>query len=143
MATPGEVERLATLREVPLFVGLSDTELGSLLGDSEERTYLPGQDLVTQGDASGPFFLIFEGRCRVLVDGVDRKVIGAGQHFGDMALVDGEPRSATVRAETEVRALAIPAEGFFRLLEANFGVVRKIMANLSRRARAAERQLSK
>lgn len=136
-------DRLEDLRKVPLFSGLSDTEMESLLRDAEDRSYLPGQDLVTQGDASGPFFLLYEGRCQVLVDGVAQKVMGPGQYFGDMALIDGEPRSATVRAETEVRGLTIPAEGFLGILEANFGVARKIMANLSRRARAAERRLSK
>ena len=143
MAESGTAEPLEALRKVPLFSGLSDAELEGVLRDSEEHEYLPGQDLVTQGDASGPFFLLFEGRCQVLIDGTVRKVIGPGQYFGDMALIDNEPRSATVRAETQVRGLAIPRQGFFDLLEANFGVARKIMANLSRRARAAERQLSK
>lgn len=143
MATPVPAEQLENLRGVPLFAGLSDAELEALLRDSVECTYLPGQDLVTQGDASGPFFLLLDGRCQVLVDGSVRRAMGPSQYFGDMALIDSEPRSATVRAETDVRALAIPAEGFFALLESNFRVARKIMANLSRRARAAERQLSK
>ena len=133
---------MEALRKVPLFSGLTDQELSTLLDGSEERTYRPGQDLVTQGDASGPFFLLYEGRCQVTVDGHPRRVMGPGQYFGDMALIDGQPRSATVRAETEVRGLAIPADGFFGILESNFGVARKIMANLSRRARAAERELS-
>lgn len=127
---------------MPLFSGLSDQELETLLERAEERSYRPGQDLVTQGDASGPFFLLYEGRCQVTVDGHPRRKVGPGQYFGDMALIDGEPRSATVRAETEVRGLAIHAEAFFAILESNFGVARKIMANLSRRARAAERELS-
>jgi CRP/FNR family transcriptional regulator, cyclic AMP receptor protein len=135
-------DRLESLRKVPLFGGLSDSELEALLQDAMERTFRPGQDLVTQGDASGPFFLLYEGRCKVLVDGKEKRVIGPGQYFGDMALIDGEPRSATVRAETEVKGLAVPAETFFGILESNFNVARKIMANLSRRARAAERALS-
>lgn len=134
-------DRLEALRKVPLFSGLTDQELEALLEQAEERTYRPGQDLVTQGDASGPFFLLYEGRCQVSIDGHPRRKVGPGQYFGDMALIDGEPRSATVRAETDVRGLAIHAEAFFGILESNFGVARKIMANLSRRARAAERQL--
>lgn len=133
--------RLDALRKVPLFSGLTDGELAAVLENSEERSYRPGQDLVTQGDVSGPFFLLYEGRCQVTVNGHPRRKVGPGQYFGDMALIDGEPRSATVRAETEVRGLAIHAEAFFGLLEGNFAVARKIMANLSRRARAAERQL--
>lgn len=134
-------DRLEALRKVPLFSGLTDTELETLLQNSEERTYRPGQDLVTQGDVSGPFFLLLAGRCQVTVAGLPRRVLGPGQYFGDMSLIDGQPRSATVRAETEVTGLAIDAEGFFRILESNFGVTRKLMANLSRRARAAEREL--
>lgn len=139
----GADDRLEAIRKVPLFGGLSDSELETLLADATERSYLPGQDLVTQGDMSGPFFLLYEGQCKVLVDGQQKRTIGPGQYFGDMALVDGEPRSATVRADTEVKGLAIPAESFFGILEANFGVARKIMANLSRRARAAERELNR
>ncbi len=136
-------ERLEAIRKVPLFGGLSDSELETLLSDATEKRYTAGQDLVTQGDMSGPFFLLYEGRCKVLVDGQEKRTMGPGQYFGDMALVDGEPRSATVRAETDVKGLAIPAETFFAILEANFGVARKIMANLSRRARAAERELNR
>ena len=133
--------RIDALRKVPLFAGLADAELEALPEQAEERSYRTGQDLVTQGDSSGPFFLLYEGRCQVTVDGHPRRKVGPGQYFGDMALIDGEPRSATVRAETDVRGLAIHAEAFFGILESNFGVARKIMANLSRRARAAERQL--
>ncbi|HUR49010.1 MAG TPA: cyclic nucleotide-binding domain-containing protein [Acidimicrobiales bacterium] len=136
-----EDSRLEALRKVPLFSGLTDIELETLLEHSEERAYRPGQDLVTQGDSSGPFFLLYEGRCQVTVNGRPKRKVGPGQYFGDMALIDGEPRSATVRAETEVRGLAIHAEAFFGILEGNFAVTRKIMANLSRRARAAEREL--
>lgn len=136
-------DRLEAIRKVPLFGGLSDSELEALLRDASDRTYLPGQDLVTQGDMSGPFFLLYEGRCKVLVDGQEKRTMGPGQYFGDMSLVDGEPRSATVRAETDVKGLAIPGETFFGILEANFTVARKIMANLSRRARAAERELNR
>lgn len=136
-------QRLEAVRKVPLFAGLSDSELDALLRDATDRTYKPGQDLITQGDASGPFFLIYEGRCKVMVDGREKRTLGPGQYFGDMSLIDGEPRSATVRAETEVTGLAIPGETFFGILEANFGVARKLMANLSRRARAAEREASR
>ena len=135
-------DRAEALRKVPLFSGLTDPELETVLENAEERTYRRGQDLVTQGDSSGPFFLLYEGKCQVTVDGHPRRVIGPGQYFGDMALIDGEPRSATVRAETEVRGLAIHPESFFAILQTNFGVTRKIMANLSRRARAAERHQS-
>lgn len=138
---PPDDSRLDALRKVPLFAALNDAELQELLDHSEERAYRPGQDLVTQGDVSGPFFLLYEGRCQVTVNGHPKRKVGPGQYFGDMALIDGEPRSATVRAETEVRGLAIHAEAFFALLESNFAVTRKIMANLSRRARAAEREL--
>lgn len=139
----GATDRLEAIRMVPLFGGLSDSELEALLRDASDRSYKPGQDLVTQGDASGPFFLLYDGRCKVMVDGREKRTLGPGQYFGDMSLIDGEPRSATVRAETEVRGLAIPAETFFGILEANFGVARKIMANLSRRARASEREASR
>lgn len=133
--------RVDILKRVPMFAALDDAELETLAGDSEERLFHPGEDIVTQGDPVGPFFVLYEGRCKVLIDGWHRRDIGPGQFFGDMAMFDGEPRSATVRADTEVRGLAISPEAFFGLLARDFGVTAKMLAHLSRRARAAEREL--
>ncbi|HUQ40841.1 MAG TPA: cyclic nucleotide-binding domain-containing protein [Acidimicrobiales bacterium] len=133
-------DQVAALRVVPLFGGLSDKELLSVLVDAQDRVYAAGQDIVTQGDAGDWFFLILEGRAKVLIDGAPRRTLGPGQYFGEMSLIDQEPRSATVRAEADVRGLSIPSATFLGILEHNWSIARKVMANLSRRLRSHDRE---
>jgi len=133
-------EQAAALRKVPLFAGLSDGDLAAIAENATEETYAAGQDIITQGDTTGPFFLILEGRCNVLIDGKPRRTVGAGQYFGEMSLLDEEPRSATVRADTDVRGIALPPWDFLALLEHNWPIARKLMANMSRRLRQHNRE---
>ena len=133
-------EVIDALRKVPLFAGLSDADLGEVAANAVEENYKAGQDIVTQGDTTGPFFLILEGRCEVRIDGKPRRQMGPGQYFGEMALLDDEPRSATVRADTDVRGIALPPWEFLGLLESNFAITRKVMASLSRRIRIVDRE---
>lgn len=133
-------EQAAALKKVPLFAGLSDDDLVALTRNATEERYQPGQDIITQGDTTGPFFLILDGRCTVNIDGKPRRTVGAGQYFGEMSLIDEEPRSATVRAETAVRGIALPPWDFLALLEENWPIARKVMASLSRRLRGFDRE---
>lgn len=135
-------EQAAALRKVPLFAGLSDRDLEKITENASEEHFEAGQDIVTQGDTTGPFFLILEGRCKVTIDGKPKRTLGPGQYFGEMALLDDEPRSATVRAETAVRGIALPPWDFLALLEANWPIARKVMASLSRRLRQYNRESS-
>ncbi len=128
-------EQATALRKVPLFAGLSDADLLAVSESATEERYPAGQDIVSQGDTTGSFFLILEGRCKVSIDGKPRRTMGPGQYFGEMSLLDEEPRSATVRAETDVRGIALPPAEFLGLLEANWPIARKVMASMSRRLR--------
>ena len=130
---------MAVLRRVPLFGGMTDAELEAVLADAEAREYAPGQDIVSQGDVGDSFFLVLQGRARVLLDGKPRRTVGPGHYVGEMALLDAEPRSATVRAETDVRGLTIPADAFLSMLEGNWAMARKVLAHMSRRVRSADR----
>lgn len=132
-------ELVKALRGVPMFSALSDDELATVLADATVEEFPSGQDIVTQGDAADSFFLILEGRARVIIDAKERRTQGPGQSFGEMALLDEEPRSATVRADTDVRGLVLPSEAFLGLLERNWPITRKVMANLSRRLRNVDR----
>ncbi|HVE91840.1 MAG TPA: cyclic nucleotide-binding domain-containing protein [Actinomycetota bacterium] len=132
-------EGLKLLKSVPLFEGLSGAELKRLLAETEERYFSPGQDLVVEGQKGGPFFLITEGRAKLIMGGRTRKTLGPGAAVGEMSLIDGLPRSATVRADTNIKALAIKSWNFLAILEESWPITKKIMAELSRRVRALEK----
>ena len=127
------------LKSVPLFQGLSKNELRDVAAQAREELYSPGQEIVTEGQSGGPFFCVTEGRADVFVG--TRKVdeYGPGSAFGEMALLEGTKRSATVRAQTHVKALAITSWNFLALLQDNWDLTKKILATLSQRVRDLEK----
>ncbi len=128
------------LKSVPLFQDLSKGELNDIAGAARDELYSPGQDIVTEGESGGPFFLITEGRADVLVG--DKKIsdLGPGSYFGEMALFEGGARGATVRAETHVKALAISSWNFLAILQDNWEITKKVLAALTRLIRELERK---
>ena len=134
-------ESAAALKNVPLFAGLSDKELKAVARDVNEERFGPGEDLVVQGQQGGRFFLILEGTASLIVNGRARKTLGPGDYFGEMALVDRQPRSATVRSETDVRVLTATSWNFLAVLEENWPVARKVLEELSRRIRVLDTKL--
>ncbi len=126
------------LKSVPLFEGLSKGEIKDVAAQAREELYSPGQDIITEGQAGGPFFCITEGRAEILVG--DNKIgeYGPGAAFGEMALLEGSKRSATIRAQTHVKAVAITSWNFLALLQDNWDLTKKILATLSKRIRDLE-----
>jgi CRP/FNR family transcriptional regulator, cyclic AMP receptor protein len=135
-------EVMALLRSVPLFEGLSQKELQAIMRSAKQVEYAPDRDIVTEGATGVGFHLILEGRASVLVGGRTRAKLGPGDFFGEMSLIDGGPRSATVRADTGVRTLSLASWEFTPLLDANPSIARKLLVELSRRLRAVERSLT-
>ena len=130
-----KTDAAAVLKTVPLFAGLSRNELNDVVELARDELYSPGQDIVTEGQAGGPFFTISEGRVDVIIHGKKVRELGPGSSFGEMALFEGSPRSATIRASTHVKALAITSWNFLALLQDNWDLTKKILAELSRRVR--------
>jgi CRP-like cAMP-binding protein len=128
----------AVLKEVPLFADLSKSELKHVAAEAREELYSAGQDIVTEGQSGGPFFVITEGRADVLIGGKKVNNLGPGSVFGEMALLTGGTRSATIRAETQVKALAITSWNFLAILEDNWDITKKVLGQLSRRVRELE-----
>jgi len=93
---------------------------------AEERT--PG----------GRFFLILDGEAKVTVGNRTRRVLRAGDYFGEISLIDGQPRSATIVAATPLRTLALAEWNFRSALLTNPGIARKLLVELCRRLRSAE-----
>ena len=134
-------ESTAALRSVPLFAELSDKELKAVARDVQEERFGPGEDLVVEGQQGGRFFLILDGAANLIVKGRARKRLGPGDYFGEMSLIDKQPRSATVRTETDVRVLTATSWNFLAVLEENWPVTRKVLAELSRRIRVLDKKL--
>jgi CRP-like cAMP-binding protein len=127
----------ALLADVPLFAGLSRRQLAKVAGVATTKRYAAGSALVRAGDAATAFYVILDGRFRVVLPG-RRVELGGGDVFGEMALIDGEPRSASVVAESESYVMAIPRPRFLKLLEAEPKIAIALLATLTRRLRAVQ-----
>ncbi len=140
-ADPNRVERvwLATLAEVPLFDGLSKRHLRQVAKLARIRRFAPGSAIVRAGDSGRSFYVLLDGTAKVERAGGRARRLGVGDYFGEMALLDGAPRSADVRAEGEVLALTIDRPGFAKLLRAEPRLAETLLRTLAGRLRAAER----
>lgn len=131
------------LNSVELFEGLNTTELGTLADVCEERVYPVNEIITQQGEVGEELFVVYDGFVEVVRSGVTpgnapRTIVhlGEGQIFGEMALVDRGPRSATVKAASDqTKILVIKRNDFDRICEANhhigYVVMRNIAADLS------------
>jgi CRP-like cAMP-binding protein len=130
-----EVEYLAT---VPLFSALSRAELRQVVQAAEELDVQAGAELVTEGRVGREFFLILEGDAVVTREESEVATLTAGQWFGELALLDKEPRSATVTAATDMKLLVLGQAEFGGLLEAIPGIAAKLLAGVAHRLREAD-----
>lgn len=125
-----------------LFAELDDRELAAVAAVAKPRHY-EKEEVVFHEDESGDVFcLIRDGRVKVTMISPEGKeiilsVLGSGDFFGEMALLDNQPRSATVIALEPLDVLTIWRTEFLQLLNENFSITRKILAELSRRLRTA------
>jgi CRP-like cAMP-binding protein len=133
-------EQLQALRSVPLFGGLSDRELRSVARHVREQRFSAGEQIIVDGTSGGPFFIVTEGEARVLVNGRRRRTVRAGEFFGEMSLLDLQPRAATVEAQSKLTVLMMPSYDFYSVLQDNWSVTQKILADLALRIRKADRE---
>ena len=138
---PSNEQALQLLSQVELFEGLSKAELRKIHGLSKELTFAEGENVITQQGKGGRFYLVTEGEAEIRIDDRDLKHITVGDYFGEMSLIDGEPRSATVKATTPLRTLTIASFNFRPLLLEHPTIAYKLLMTLSRRVRDLERQL--
>jgi CRP/FNR family transcriptional regulator/CRP/FNR family cyclic AMP-dependent transcriptional regulator len=130
--------RIEHLRRVPLFSECTDEELRRI-ADISRIVETAARTVVTQMGAPGDsFFLIIDGRVSVQTAVGAGDTLSPGDFFGEMSLLDGEPRSATVTAVTDLRLLMVDRSHFWRLLSETPDLVRRILVVLSRRVRRLE-----
>jgi CRP/FNR family transcriptional regulator, cyclic AMP receptor protein len=136
----------AFFRKFPLFADLDDRELSAIAAVAKSRRY-GKDDVVFHADESGDVFcLIREGQVKVTMISPEGKeiilsILGPGDFFGEMALLDDEPRSATVVATEPLDLVTIWRTDFLQILAENFDITRKVLAEISRRLRTASNRI--
>ena len=135
-------QKAEVLKTVPLFQNLSKKDLDGIARIADEVESNPGEVLMRQGEPGREFILIAGGKVRVEQDGKIIAHLGPGEFLGEMALLDGLPRSATAVTEEPSSLLVIHWGRFWPLLETTPGVQRKMLISLSARLRERENSVS-
>ena len=135
------------LHSVPLFSRLGDASLDAILRLTRRRRFRKDEIIFHENDAGDSLFLILRGRVKVAIFGDDGKevtlsTLSEGDFFGEMALLDQEPRSATTVAEEECELLALQRDDFTRALEQDPGISASLIQVLADRLRKANHQIS-
>ena len=134
-------DKIDRLEDVGLLAGCSRRQLRAIARISEVIE-VPAATVLARSGASGEeFFLILDGSARVEVSPRKRSRLEPGQYFGEMSLLDGGPRSASVIAETPLRLLVIKRRDFTTLLKEAPELTQSLLATLSQRLRQAEANL--
>ena len=120
------------LRQVPLFSKLSDKELRSVAGQMRERSYSAGETMTTEGDSGVGFFVIDSGEAQVSKDGETIATLGAGDHFGEIALLSESPRTATIVATTDVQCFGMTSWQFRPLVEHDARIAWQLLQGLAK-----------
>lgn len=134
------------LSTIPLFSGLQPDELARFAELTRERAYPKGSVILFQDDPGDSLFVLRHGRVKVVLIGEDGRevilgVLEPGAHFGELALIDDQPRSAHVIAMDDAQLLILRREDFRRRVEANPSVAWALLTELSRRLRRADQKI--
>ncbi|MFQ5948697.1 MAG: Crp/Fnr family transcriptional regulator [Acidimicrobiia bacterium] len=134
-------DKIEALGNIPIFRDLSKRQLGEVARHADEVTASAGEVLAEQGRLGNEFFLILKGRA--VVSRNQRKIatLSQGDFFGEMSLIDGQPRVASVTAEDDSALLLIHRRDFSKLLDEVPGLARKILVTVSQRLREADEKL--
>lgn len=146
MSSPNVGLSLVVLRNVPLFSGLDESELQRLSQVAMRRRAGRNEQVVRAGEDAESLIVLLTGRAKVTnFDEEGREIIlawlGPGEFFGEMGLIDGSPRSASVVAVEPCELLTIGKNEFQRCMQDNFQVAQKLMQILVRRLREADRNI--
>ncbi len=148
--TPGAesavMERLLALKRVPLFENLNLDQLDAVLRLAGDASFLPGEVIVREGEPGGELYLLLEGSAQAWLDhgGANPRLLStmeAGSYFGEMAILDDEPRSATVVAREPARLLTLDGDSLKALVLQMPEIAFELLRVMTARVRASERRL--
>jgi phosphoenolpyruvate synthase/pyruvate phosphate dikinase len=136
----GEVRRspVDALRRVQLFAELERRELEEIARLLKERRFPKGETVIIEGSGGAAFFLIASGEAIVSIRGAEQATLREGDYFGETALIDGGPRSATVTAATDLVCYGLTFWEFGPLVQGNAAIAWKLLQALAKRLRAAQ-----
>ena len=134
------------LKRVPLFSTFSEQQLSAVLAYVQHRRYPRNALIVRAGDETDALYIILSGRVKVLIqDDEGHEVIlsmrGSHDFFGEMGLLDDQPRSASVEALEPCEMLRLSKAGFVTCMKDNFDLAMRIIRNLVKRLRDADRKI--
>lgn len=131
-------EKLEHLKQVPLFSQCSRKDLETIGRESDEISVEAGRVLIEEGKPGHEFFLILEGSASVHRRGQQIATLGPGKFFGELSLLDGGPRTATVKAETPMELLVLGTREFAGLLDSVPGLAHTMLGAVATRLRNAD-----
>jgi CRP-like cAMP-binding protein len=126
-----------TLEQVPLLEELTKRDRQQLAKSMKERTFAPGQQIVVEGRRGVGFFIILDGKAAVTIGGNLIQVLGPGDYFGEMALLDDGERSATITADGELHCATMTSWAFKSFVVDNPKVAWAMLQTLAQRLRAS------
>ena len=129
---------IEALRSIPLFCELDDADLVPVAEASVVRTFSKNSIVITEGDDSSALYVILSGEVRVFVSDEDGRIniinrLGPGDYFGELSLIDDEPRSASVETLGKCRMLVLSRNGFISYVEQHPRIAIRLLAGMGRR----------
>ena len=134
----GRARRVELLAQLPLFAACNKKQLGQIAALTVPFQLKKGTVMTRQGAAGGLAFIIVTGRAEVVRDGKRLAQLGPGDVVGELSLIDGKPRSATVTATSDLEVLELDRAELLKLVTKFPPVMRKVLESLARRLRDAD-----
>ena len=120
------------LQRVPLFSDLDRKELERIAASMKERTFSSGETVTAEGSSGVGFFLIESGNAKVTIGGEDRRRLGPGDYFGEVALLNESARTATITAESDLKCYGLTSWEFRPLVETQPSIAWKLLQAMSK-----------
>jgi CRP/FNR family cyclic AMP-dependent transcriptional regulator len=120
------------LERVPLFSDLENRELEQVAGSMKQRTFSPGDTVAQEGEQGVGFFVIESGIATVSVGGEERRTLKPGDYFGEVALISGGDRTATITADSELTCWGLTSWAFRPIVEENASIAWKLLQAMAK-----------
>ena len=147
MSAPATAVTAAVLKSMPMFAAFGEDQLRMLISMVSRRAVPRGSVVVTEGDQTDFLYVVITGRLKVMMGEANGKevilgILGPGEFFGEMGLIDDGPRSASVVAIEPCELLLLTRRDFKRCMAESYETAMAVMRVLVRRLRAADRKIA-